>query len=304
MSKTAGEFQSKSNGSRAKTCLVCQRRNRDAAQNKKAHIEKENAAPMPDVDADEEADYGSLGLLPLGGFLDALAQQDDNLDLEACVDISSASGDRRGKADQLAASIWNRMKYRFVYHSKYEHRRTESTRFMYHCAQNEARQNAPKKSQRERAKHHDKMSMDAFKCHGWLHITINDWDNTAFIKILHHDDHVPYWSIDVPADVMELMQRNPKLTPVQDEILTIHPQPAFSRRVIYAIWAENNAMQWKRDPDELKSANILLEEFSSPNPQSGRNEPLYSIEPIPLTPQPGFTAIAFALPKILREVGG
>ncbi|KAJ7256689.1 hypothetical protein C8J57DRAFT_1136094, partial [Mycena rebaudengoi] len=75
------------------------------------------------------------------------------------------------------------MKYRFVYHSKYEHRRTESTRFMYHCAQNEARQNAPKKSQHEGAKHRDKMSMDAFKCHGWLHITINDWDNTAFVKI-------------------------------------------------------------------------------------------------------------------------
>ncbi|KAJ7258590.1 hypothetical protein C8J57DRAFT_1515890 [Mycena rebaudengoi] len=114
MSKTAGEFQSKSNGSRAKTCLVCQRRNRDAARNKKAYIEKENAAPMPDVDADDEADYGSLGLLPLGEFLDAVTQQDDNLDLEARVDISSASGDRRGKADQLAASIWNRMKYRFV----------------------------------------------------------------------------------------------------------------------------------------------------------------------------------------------
>ncbi|KAJ7026510.1 hypothetical protein C8F04DRAFT_890657, partial [Mycena alexandri] len=28
------------------------------------------------------------------------------------------------------------------------------------------------------------------------------------------------------------------------------------------------------------------------------------IEPIPLTPQSGFTAIAFALPKLLREVGG
>jgi hypothetical protein len=71
------------------------------------------------------------------------------------------------------------------------------------------------------------------------------------------------------------------------------------------MWAETNSMERKRDPDELKSATILLEEFtSSPNPPSGGKEPLYNIEPIPLIPQPGFTAIAFALPKILREVGG
>jgi hypothetical protein len=70
------------------------------------------------------------------------------------------------------------------------------------------------------------------------------------------------------------------------------------------MWAETNSMEWKRDPDELKSANIFLEEFSSSNPSSGGKEPLYSIEPIPLTAQPGFTAIAFALPKLLREVGG
>jgi hypothetical protein len=71
------------------------------------------------------------------------------------------------------------------------------------------------------------------------------------------------------------------------------------------MWAETNSMEWKRDPDELKSAKNLLEEFtSSPNPSSGGKEPLYNMEPIPLTPRPGFTAIAFALPKILHEVGG
>jgi hypothetical protein len=71
------------------------------------------------------------------------------------------------------------------------------------------------------------------------------------------------------------------------------------------MWAENNSMERKHDPDELKSANILLEEFTtSKGPGLGMKEPLYSVEPIPLTPQPGFTAIAFALPKMLREVGG
>ncbi|KAJ7879327.1 hypothetical protein B0H13DRAFT_1630815 [Mycena leptocephala] len=121
-----------------------------------------------------------------------------------------------------------------------------------------------KKSTREGVKHQDKISMDAFHCHGWLHVTVNDWESVAFVKISHRDDHIPYWSIDVPQDVVEFVRQNPKLTPGQlwDEILKLHPQPAFTCRVIYAMWAETNSMEWKRDPDELKSANILLEEFT------------------------------------------
>jgi hypothetical protein len=86
---------------------------------------------------------------------------------------------------------------------------------MYHCAQSKEHQNDPKKSQNHGAKHRDKLSMDAFECHGWLHITIMDLENIAFVKISHRDDHVPYWSIDVPTDVVEFVRDNPKLTPGQ-----------------------------------------------------------------------------------------
>ncbi|KAJ7845847.1 hypothetical protein B0H14DRAFT_3867965 [Mycena olivaceomarginata] len=144
-------------------------------------------------------------------------------------------------------------------------------------------------------------------CKGWLHITITDWYNIAFVNIGHVEDHVPYWKIDVPPGIIDFVDQNSKLTPTQlwDEILEIHPRPSFTRKVIYAMWAENNASEWKRDPDELKSANILLYEFSrsEPDPKTGK-KPLYSVEPIPLAGEPGFIAIAFALPQILREVGG
>ncbi|KAJ7250277.1 hypothetical protein C8J57DRAFT_1239257 [Mycena rebaudengoi] len=273
-SRTAAQFKTKSNGARAKTCIPCGQ-SRKATRTKKASNEKENSMSAAAGGADDEEGHGEgLGVLPLTDFLDVLMQQDDNLELEARVDISSFSGDRQTKADQLKKSIWSRMKYRFVYNSKYEHRRTPSTRFVYHCAQNADRQNAPKKSERDGAKHRDKLSMDTFKCRGWLHITINDWDETAFVKIAHEDDHIPYWSIDVPDDVVEYVHQNPKLTPGQlwSEILKTHPKPPFTRRAIYTMWAEANAMEWKRDPDELKSANILLEEFTSPQPQTGKDE--------------------------------
>ncbi|KAJ7763777.1 hypothetical protein B0H16DRAFT_1311018, partial [Mycena metata] len=216
--KTIAEFHVKIvNGepTRAKTCLACQRLAREAAQAKAEAKKKENNAPEDADDSSEDGSYDGkdLSVLPLADFLDALVQQDDNLDLTARVDTSSMSGTRKEKADELAARIWNRMKYRFVYHSKYDHRRSPSTRFMYHCAQNKTRQQASKKT--AGAKSRDKLPMDAFQCHGWLHITISDWEDIALVKIGHQDDHIPYWSIDVPADVIEFVRLNPKLTPGQ-----------------------------------------------------------------------------------------
>jgi hypothetical protein len=73
---------------------------------------------------------------------------------------------------------------------------------MYHCAQNTKRQHAPKKTQREGAKPRDKIAIDAFTCKGWLHITITDWDDIAFVNIGHAKDHVLYWKIDVPPEII------------------------------------------------------------------------------------------------------
>ncbi|KAJ7787808.1 hypothetical protein B0H14DRAFT_2399159 [Mycena olivaceomarginata] len=280
---------------------MCQRQARESARKRKAG--KENTDPNSDSDNDE---LNVLGVLGLEDFLNVLTQQDDNLELDARVEISSLSGNGREKADQLVVLIWKRMKYRFVYHSKYDRIKSDCTRFMYHCSQNQKRQHKPKKSEREGAKHRDKIPMESFNCRGWLHITIDDSDNIAIVKILHRDDHIPYWCIDVPAEVTEFVRQNPKLTPDQlwVEILKTHPQPSFTRRAIFSMWSEHSAKEWKHNVDELVSANILLDEFRSPAPMTGLNEGLYSVEPIPLALEHGFTAIAFALPKLLCETGG
>ncbi|KAJ6563398.1 hypothetical protein DFH09DRAFT_1082448 [Mycena vulgaris] len=202
--KPAVAFGTKGNGTRTKTCLVCMDRTRSAKQRQKDSGNNENADPDADAEG-EDAGHG-LGILSLHDFLDALTQEDNNLKLEARINISSISGSRRQRADALAASIWSNMKYRFVYQSQYDHKRTESPRYIYHCAQNAKRQHAPKKTQRKAAKPRDKIAMDAF------------------------------------------------------------PR-------------------------------------SEPDPKTGK-KPLYSVEPIRLTGEPGFTAIAFTLPQLLREVGG
>jgi hypothetical protein len=54
----------------------------------------------------------------------------------------------------------------------------EATRYKYNCCQNAKRQHKPEKSDVE-AKQRDKVQMDAFRCSGWLHITLFGGSETA-----------------------------------------------------------------------------------------------------------------------------
>lgn len=90
---------------------------------------------------------------------------------------------------------------------------------MYHCAQNTKRQHKSKKVD-DPTKQRDKEAMVTFRCAGWLHVTITDYSDLAFVKIDHHDDHVPYFPIDIPPDVEELIRTNTQMTPTQVTVFT------------------------------------------------------------------------------------
>jgi hypothetical protein len=81
---------------------------------------------------------------------------------------------------------------------------------MYHCAQIESRQHKSKKVDND-DKHRDKRQMAMFPCDGWLHITVDSSSSDAMVKLAHEDDHVPYYSRDVPVKVKEFVTRNPCL---------------------------------------------------------------------------------------------
>jgi hypothetical protein len=57
--------------------------------------------------------------------------------------------------------------------------------------------------------------MDTFDCRGWIHITLSEGGDTALIRLKHEDDHVPYWSIDVPPEVQDYVHKNIHLSPIQ-----------------------------------------------------------------------------------------
>src|ERR1700735_570867 len=86
---------------------------------------------------------------------------------------------------------------------------------MYICAQSKLHHNKSREGLHEEAKPHDKESMDMFECAGWLHITIDEVEAIALVKLQHEDDHIPYWCIDVPDDVCEYVAKNSDFTPTQ-----------------------------------------------------------------------------------------
>lgn len=57
--------------------------------------------------------------------------------------------------------------------------------------------------------------MDTFECDGWLHITVTEGSDIAVVKLKHQDDHVPYWTIDVPVDIQNIVHDNPSMKPAQ-----------------------------------------------------------------------------------------
>jgi hypothetical protein len=168
-------------------------------------------------DDDEQGKFSLLSELSIDAFLDTISDTGGDIpSLLACVDLTSLKGaESREKADFLAKSVWDQIKYRFVYHSVYHSKQFPTARYMYHCSQMQERQQKPKKSQCEGAKPHDKDAMDTFDCHGWLFITVTEGSDVVNVKFQHKDDHVPYWNIDVPQDVQDFIHNNLSMTPTQ-----------------------------------------------------------------------------------------
>ncbi|THU82117.1 hypothetical protein K435DRAFT_692167, partial [Dendrothele bispora CBS 962.96] len=104
----------------------------------------------------------------------------------------------------------------------------------------------------------DKGQMDSFNCNGWLFMTIFEGESFAQVQLKHTHDHVIYSEMHVPPEVQEYCTILTKCS-IWNELLKKYPNPGFKHRSIY-IAANAKRKQWYRDPDELKSAKILLEE--------------------------------------------
>ncbi|KAG6819142.1 hypothetical protein H0H93_014943 [Arthromyces matolae] len=310
-------FQTTREGFR-KTCISClnKQKLRDAQKKKVLDADKENSDPdtrsrIDEDDDDETLPLPALPAVDLPNFLasvESFAASEDVISLDARVNVTSILREAsdflnvdkklRFVADSLAEKVWKLGKYRYIC---YKHKQFPGVRFKYHCAQINTRQHKPQKSEKDGTKLRDKNALHTFPCSGWMHITIFDGDDSALIRLKHLDAHVPYYCIDVPKEVQEFVRNHPHLNPSQlwTEILKMHPKPAFARKAIYQLWIDRSSQDWKRAPDEVESAKILIEEASRLG-----NKSLYQVESIAVHGEEGFIAIAFALTELLHKWAG
>ncbi|KAM6491726.1 hypothetical protein JOM56_012766 [Amanita muscaria] len=297
-----------------KTCRVCSGKYYPSKkcvnkENEQINASENMAATAIPGNSDPDAEvFMGLPVLDSDTFLSAVARSAAHIEtLEALVQVPlqmvEGKDDLKESANGLVEKINARMKYRFTMHSLYDHKRMSGTRFMYHCAQSKTRQHDSQKSDNQ-TKHRDKESMTAFQCNGWIYITLYEGSPVAFVKIRHEEEHIPYWSIDVPPEVKAYIKDNTGLNAPElwNEILKTYPSPTFSRKSVYSIWFEESSKQWKRDNDELASVTKLIAEASADT--SSEANSFYQVEPITLPDVPGFTAIAFSLPNVLQKWGG
>ncbi|THU75484.1 hypothetical protein K435DRAFT_707083 [Dendrothele bispora CBS 962.96] len=152
--------------------------------------------------------------------------------------------------------------------------------------------------------------MDSFDCDGWLFMTISEIESYAQVQLKHAYDHVVYSEMQVPPDVQEYVENNFKMSTtsvssiiirIWNELLKKYPEPGFKRRSIYNIAANARRKQWFRDPDEFKSAKIILEESKTSKTSKTSK---YSIIEIDLPKVDGFSGLALSLPDVMLKFGG
>ncbi|KAF5343906.1 hypothetical protein D9758_012133 [Tetrapyrgos nigripes] len=246
--------------------------------------------PTPSND-EEELDTLLRGLptVPLADFVCTIENLQCIHSFDAQVDLSGV----QLKDNTLATKAEH-----IVYHKRVDHRNTPSARFQYSCSQNTKRQRKPVASQR------DKGQMHTFKCDGWLAIKVFEDDPCAWIHLKHKEDHILYDGSDVPPEIRTYVKTNFRMSTsaLWTEILRLHPKPSFKRHQIASIAQDARRKQWCRDPDQLKSAKIILDECKIGSNSSSKS--LWSILPINLPSVNGYSGIAFSLPDVLQRFGG
>ncbi|KAJ6480203.1 hypothetical protein C8R45DRAFT_933136 [Mycena sanguinolenta] len=95
LTKAVDQFRVKTNGTCNSTCLSCNLRTSSANRERRLK-KKENLDPAGNAE-EEDASRADLAPLPLKDFLDALKEQEEQIELEARINIASISGSQCGK---------------------------------------------------------------------------------------------------------------------------------------------------------------------------------------------------------------
>jgi len=82
------------------------------------------------------------------------------------------------------------------------------------------------------------------------------------VRLDHHEKHVPYYDVAMPQDAIKMIRDSLEWsTPVSMVPRVQASFPNITAKQIHASWTQMSEVIWKRDPDQLVSAQALLRDW-------------------------------------------
>lgn len=113
------------------------------------------------------------------------------------------------------------------------------------------------------------------------------------VRIEHHTKHPQYFDVDMPPEALDIIRENLEWsTPgaMTPKVQAAHP--TVTDKQVHKAWTEMSEMLWKRDHQQLPSAEILLEEY-------GDDVDVFEIEV-----EDGVQQLCWGMKKIAKELKG
>ncbi|KAF8226693.1 hypothetical protein L208DRAFT_1300477, partial [Tricholoma matsutake] len=84
------------------------------------------------------------------------------------------------------------------------------------------------------------------------------------IYLQHHEAHTLYYDVTMPPEAAVIIQENPEWTTLNAMVPKVQSLfPEVTSAQIYSTWTTMSETLWKRDVQQLWSAEILLQGYSS-----------------------------------------
>lgn len=138
------------------------------------------------------------------------------------------------------------------------------------CSQDAARKQKSRSSKATNIKNRDTVGMHRYDCKSSLVVMCRKADNTPngtdrviTVNLRHHDDHVPYFDVEMPSGASDIIREHLEWSTPASLVPQIQAAyPNVTAKQVHAAWTEMSETLWKRDQYQLPSAEILLNEYS------------------------------------------
>ncbi|KAF7799214.1 hypothetical protein EIP86_010446 [Pleurotus ostreatoroseus] len=203
----------------------------------------------------------------------------------------------RERTRMLAQEIWEVTGYRFKVQDHPLMRTGHKVRMW--CSQDQAHKAAAKPSVRPGAKPRDTLGMHRYDCKSRLNIAskkvnaAGDRLVTVYIKHDHRGGHQPYYNVELPPEAAAIIRENVQYSTPNELVTQIQSlYPHVTSTQIHTAWSRMSETLWKRDPQQLPSAKLLIEEFPD------------DVDIFDIKPADGVEQLCWGMKRIAAELRG